>query len=102
MEEFFQLLGVETHQVPFTPLNDRDPFLPGQTQHTGHRLLILGKIKVPVRDLFFTKELFRGQTLRSGRQGIHLNFVHGASSAEHLEKSDNQRTNNQLSIINGQ
>ena len=78
MEELLQFLHIETDQVAFALLDHRDPFLAGQTQHPSYRLLILGKVKFPVDDLFFTKELFRGQALRSGRQGIHLDFLHKA------------------------
>jgi hypothetical protein len=42
--------------------------LAGQFEHSGDRRLILGQIEFLKGYSFLTKELFRGQAFRSGRE----------------------------------
>lgn len=76
-QQGFNGLAIKADHILLPFLNDRHPFLPGQLEHPGHGHLVLGKIEFLNSQPFLAKELFRGQTLRSGRQGIDGYFFHG-------------------------
>lgn len=59
---------VKTDNEFFSFLKNGNPLLTGQSEHTGHRGLIPGKIELLKDDSFPAKELLRCHTARSGWQ----------------------------------